>query len=363
MKNKTVLISAGGTGGHIVPALVLCEEFMEKGWHVVFVGNKDSLEEKMITVRHIQFLGIDVQKLYRNWTFQHVKFPVKLIKSVVTSYQIIKLYQPKIVVGTGGFVCGPVGLAAIFARVPLFLQEQNSFPGITTRFLGRFSQKVFLGYKSAKVYFSKNNTEYTGNPIQKGKLLSEEMIDFEKYRLKKDTLKLLVIGGSQGSLFINQMILKNLDYILNQGFEVIWQTGRSHLKDINEKILGRQGVYAFDFSDEMHKLYNSADLAICRAGALSLAELEVKKIPSILIPLPNAAGNHQLRNAKEFQNKGYGIVLEQKHIHDFERVFNLCVENISQKKEKFKSSIHLNAASHIYTSIIESLHLNLNQED
>ncbi len=353
--NKVIIVSAGGTGGHIIPALVLCEEFIKNGWQVRYIGNKDSLEERLVQERGISFYPIDVQKLYRNWTFQHLKFPIKLLKSVMTSYQLIKQINPRFIIGTGGFVCGPVGLAAILAKVPLYLQEQNSFPGITTRFLGRFARKVFLGYKAAKVFFSKDNTEYSGNPIQKEKLLSNETINYEQYGLNKDSLKLLIIGGSQGSLFINNMVLKNLDFILNQGFEVIWQTGKNHLETIKQQISDRKGVYAFDFTNEMYKLYNSSDIALCRAGALTLAELEVKKIPSILVPLPNAAGNHQLRNAREFQNKGYGIVLEQKLINDFEQIFNLCVENLNQKKDKFKSCIHMEAASYICHSISDSM--------
>ena len=144
MNNKRIIVSAGGTGGHIIPALVICEEFIKNGWQISYIGNKGSLEEKIVKNKGISFFPIDVQKLYRNFTFQHIKFPFKLIKSIVSSYRIIKEQKPQLIIGTGGFVSGPVGLAAILSKTPLYIHEQNCFPGLTTRFLGRYAKKVFI---------------------------------------------------------------------------------------------------------------------------------------------------------------------------------------------------------------------------
>ncbi|HPY95739.1 MAG TPA: undecaprenyldiphospho-muramoylpentapeptide beta-N-acetylglucosaminyltransferase [Candidatus Cloacimonadota bacterium] len=356
INNKRIVVSAGGTGGHITPALVICEEFLKDGWEILYIGNKDSLEEKIVTGKNIPFYPIDVQKLYRNWTIQHIKFPFKLLNSVIKSYLKIREYKPAFVIGTGGFVSGPVGIASILAKFPLFIHEQNSYPGITTRFLGKYAKKVYIAYEESKTHFAKGKTIYTGNPIYKDKLLSDEKIDFGKYNLKQDSKKLLILGGSQGSLFINTLILKNIEFIQSNGFEILWQTGKSHLKKIQNRIGNNDGIFTFDFSDELHKMYNSADMVICRAGALTLSEIESKKLPSMIIPLPDAAGNHQVCNALDFQNKGYAVVLEQKHCHNFQKVFLSCSENLDQIKDKFVDSIHLEASSVIYNSIIKTLH-------
>ncbi len=354
-KRKRIIVSAGGTGGHIIPALQICLELQKNNFEVYYIGNKDSLEEKIIKSNHIRFFGIDVQKLYREITLQHLKFPFKLVKSIIQCIVILRKIQPDCVIGTGGFVSGPVGIAAIFCKTPLFLQEQNSYPGITSRFLGLFAKRIYLGYKIARIYFNEEKTLFTGNPISLKLLQSEETINYEAYGLSKESVKLLIIGGSQGSEFINNLVIKNLDFLLNMGIELIWQTGVKQLESIKMKTIDRKGVYLFDFSTEMHKIYNSVDLSISRAGALILAELEVKKIPSIIIPLPSAAGNHQLRNAKEFQLKGYGHVLEQKNIQNFQRIFSLFFECVDEKKEKFKYSNHLEASTNIVSDIIHEL--------
>lgn len=358
IKKRRIIVSAGGTGGHIIPALEICLELQKNNFEVYYIGNKDSLEEKIIMNNKIRFFGIEVQKLYREITLQHLKFPYKLIRSIIQCIVILNKIKPCCVIGTGGFVSGPVGIASIFCKTPLFLQEQNSYPGITSKFLGLFAKKIYLGYKIARIYFKEEKTLYTGNPISMKLLQSDEVINFEDYQLSKDSLKLLIIGGSQGSEFINNLVLKNIDFLLNLGIELIWQTGVKQLNEIRKKTNDRKGIYLFDFTSEMYKIYNSVDLAISRAGALILAELEVKKIPSLIIPLPSAAGNHQLRNAKEFQLKGFGHVLEQKNIQNFQRIFSLFYECAEEKKEKFKHSNHLEASSNVVSDIIKELKLN-----
>lgn len=355
--NKHIVVSAGGTGGHIVPALAIAEEFIKQGYKVSYIGNKNSMEERLAKEKNLDFYPIDVQKLYRSFTFQHIKFPYKLIKSIIRSCIILNTIKPALFLGAGGFVCGPVGLAAIITKTPLFLQEQNSFPGITTRFLSLFSKKVYLGNAKAKDFFKKDNTFHSGNPIFSEKLKSLEKIDYNAYNLSENTMKLFIIGGSQGSLFINNLILKNLDYILSLDIEIIWQTGKNNLNELSRKLSNRKGIHLLGFTNEMHKIYNSVDLAISRSGALTLAELEVKKIPSLLIPLPSSAGNHQLQNAKDFQKKGFGLVLEQKDVNDFQRTFRYCLENFSKNKEQFQSSLHLDAANTIVNDIKKTLKL------
>lgn len=355
MQNYDFIVSGGGTGGHIIPALALSRQLTKSGYTVLFIGNKNGMEEKICLENKIPFYAIDVQKLYRKITLRHILFPLKLIKSVIDCVRIIIKVKPSAFIGTGGFVCGPAGLASVLAGIPLFLQEQNSFPGITTRFLAFFAKKVYLGFPDESGHFNSQKAILSGNPILTDRLKSQDKIDFNLYNLNPDTKKILVIGGSQGSLFINQLIMDNLDQILNSGYELIWQTGKNHLSDIKEKIKDRKGIYCFDFTSEMYKIYNSVDMVIGRAGAIVMAEIETKKLPAILIPLPTAAGNHQYYNALEFQKKGQGLVLEQKNKTGFTRTFEYFVEKQVQLKENFRQSLHQDSAEFITGDLLNYL--------
>jgi len=309
-----ILIAAGGTGGHIIPALAISEEFRKKGAKILWVGNRNGMEEKLAAENGFEFAAINVQKLYRKFTFAHIFFPFKLLKSILDSLKIIKKFQADIFIGCGGFVSGPVGFAAFLRKIPIFLQEQNSYPGLTTRILSRFAKKIFLGNRGAEKFLPNGKTIFSGNPINPNVVSETATPDLQIFGLKADSVKLLILGGSQGSAIINRNFFPILDEILKTGIEVIWQIGKFSYKKYAEKIEGKSGVYGFAFSSEMGKIYNAVDFAISRAGAISLAEMETKKIPAILIPLPSAAGNHQYFNALELVNKNVAILLEQKNL-------------------------------------------------
>jgi len=350
-----ILIAAGGTGGHIIPALSIADELQKKNAKILFVGNRNSLEEELVQKSGIPFKSINVQKFYRKFTLEHLKFPFKLLNSIFASKKIIREFQPDAFLGTGGFVSGPVGYAAHLKKIPIFLQEQNSFPGATTRILSKYAEKIFLGNEGAKKYFPSGKVIISGNPINTNVINEKEKIDFKKYGLKKDSLKLFLFGGSQGSLILNNNLLPIVDDILNKGIEIIWQTGKYSFEKIKEKVKKKTGIYIFDFSNEMGKIYNSVDFAIARAGALSLAELETKRIPSILIPLPSAAGNHQHFNAQELVEKDIAFLLEQKNLNH-----KILKDQILEMKEKymemkknFGESKHLNSSKIIAKEILK----------
>jgi len=352
-----ILIAAGGTGGHIIPALAIASELKKKGCEILFVGNKNSLEEELVKKSGIPFKSINVQKFYRKITFEHLKFPFKLMNSIFASKKIIREFQPDAFLGTGGFVSGPVGYAAHLKKIPIFLQEQNSFPGATTRILSKYAKKIFLGNEGAKKYFPSEKIIISGNPINTNVISEKEKIDFEKYGLKINSLKLFLFGGSQGSLILNNNLLKIVDDLLDNGIEIIWQAGKYSFDKIIEKVKNKTGIYIFDFSNKMGKIYNSVDFAIARAGALSLAELETKRIPSILIPLPSAAGNHQYFNALELEKKNVALILEQKCLNPA-----ILKEKILEMKEKYLKikknygeSKHLDSAKIITEEIIKNI--------
>ena len=359
MKNlkKKVIIAAGGTGGHIIPAISIAEELIKNNIDVLFVGNKNSMEQELTAKREIAFKSINVQKFYRKITLAHFKFPFKLLKSIHDSKKIIRNFQPDAFIGTGGFVSGPVGYAAHLKKVPIFLQEQNSYPGATTRILSKYAEKIFLGNKGAEKYLLGNKLVFSGNPINNRIIGETEKIDFAEFGLKENTTKLFLLGGSQGSVVLNKTFLPIVDELLENGIEIIWQIGKFSFNEFYPKIQNKKGIYGFDFTDEIGKIYNSVDFVIARAGAISLAELETKKLPSILIPLPSAAGNHQFYNAMELKKKKVAEIIEQKDLNPEvlkETIFE-TKRNYMKMKEDFEDSKHIEAARIICDFIVRKI--------
>ena len=309
-----LIIGAGGTGGHIIPAIAVALQMAEMKWEVTFIGNSDSMEESLVQKYKFKFLPIKVQKIYRKLTLEHIKFPVLFIRSFLQCLSYMTKIKPDAVFCTGSFVSGPVALAAVLKKIPLYFQDGNSYPGLTTRLMKKYSAHVFISSKTAERFLSNASCLLTGNPILKYSKIDKNTIKWGSFNLSANSRKLFIVGGSQGSVLINQAIGDSLDSILEMGIEVIWQTGKAHKSQILNKYCNKQGVHIFDFTDNMSQYYQMSDFAIARAGALSIAELEEHKIPTIFIPLPTAAGNHQYKNAVAQRDKGVGVLLEQQHL-------------------------------------------------
>lgn len=235
---KRIIVSAGGSGGHIIPALSIIKELQKLGFEVLYIGNKNSMEEELVRNLHIDFEEIDVQKLYRKFTVAHLKFPFKLISSINKCSKIIKKYQPDAFLGTGGFVSGPAGYAAKKARIPIFLQEQNSYPGLTTRILSKYATKIFIGNKGAEKYLSKERCIFTGNPINVSTLEEKGVLDLKKSGMHHGNPKLLLTGGSQGSVILNNALYEIIDRLLDEGIEVFWQIGRYSFNKFDSLLKG-----------------------------------------------------------------------------------------------------------------------------
>ncbi|MFC1887242.1 undecaprenyldiphospho-muramoylpentapeptide beta-N-acetylglucosaminyltransferase [Candidatus Cloacimonadota bacterium] len=354
---KKVLIAAGGSGGHIIPALSIAAELQKRDCQIHYIGNFDSMEERLVHQEGITFSAIDVQKIYRKLTFAHFRFPYKLLKSIKNSRTVIQEFVPDAFLGTGGFVSGPVGYAAHLEKVPIFLQEQNSYPGLTTRILSKWSDTIFLGNRQAEKYFVDKRVIHSGNPIKKDIMDTDEKLDFTGLGLREDTVKVLILGGSQGSVAINKVILDIVDKLLKMGIEIIWQIGKYSYSEISQKIKGKQGIYYFDFTNEIGRIYNSVDMAITRAGAISIAEMESKQIPCLFIPLPTAAENHQYHNAKEQVDNGTARIIEQKHFSrsTLLETMKIMLKEKDKMKSNFKQSSHLKAAENIAAEIVNRI--------
>lgn len=370
MKSIKIAVSAGGTGGHIVPALSVCKELINNNIEVYYIGNKNSMESDLVKrVPEIkEFYAINVQRLYRRITIKHFLFPVRLLISIYQCFRYLKKIKPDAFIGFGGFVSGAPAFASMILGVPVYLQEQNCNPGITNKITGYFSKKVFLAYRESFKYFSLAKCIHSGNPIEVKESV-KHTLNYEDFNLNQNTKKLLVVGGSQGSLFINNIILENLEWLNQNNIEVIWQTGSAHLNTIqndltskfyldNKKQYMKKGVYVFDFSDRLNVFYANSDFILCRGGALTLAEAEVYKLPAFIIPLPSAAVNEQYYNACSVQKRKLGVMFEQKDKSQFQDKFIRFVsesEQMYSEKSKHEDVIHLKAAKIIVNTLLKDI--------
>ncbi len=326
------VFGCGKTGGHIYPALALAHEFAQLGHENMFIGNADSLEERLVKQEGYGFFTIKVEKLSRKLDPSLFAFPFHLGTSILKSVSYLKKLRPDAVVCTGGFVSGPVAIAAILLKIPLFFHESNSFPGLTTKHLAKYTTITFVCWDMAFKLLKGAPVEMSQIPLMSRKA-SKDQAAQKVEAFDKHKPIILISGGSQGSLGINQAIDSALDRMLAKGWQLIWQTGKSGYQQFQKKHQDKSQVLVFDFSPALPLYYQIADLAITRSGAMTLAEQMDNHIPAILIPLPSSAENHQLYNAREQEAKGIAICLEQKELNPDSLI--KAVESILINKEKY----------------------------
>jgi len=313
MVNKQlVLICAGGTGGHIIPALSIAKNLMQQGYTVHWLGSRHGLEAQLVPKVNIEISYISISGLRGKGWLTWLAAPYNLIVALTQALKIIMRLQPSIVIGMGGFVAGPAGLAAWLLRKRLIIHEQNAIPGTTNRILSRIATKVLTGFpESFKNISKKANIYYTGNPVRDILTTIAEPRDrFINRRHKK--LKLLVIGGSRGARILNQCVPVASSKCMRDKIEIWHQAGQNNVEDT--KALYQQ--YNVDarveaFIEDMQAAYTWADLVVCRAGALTISELAAVGIGSILVPFRGAVDNHQLYNAKYLADKGAAIIVTE----------------------------------------------------
>ena len=311
-----IILAGGGTGGHVFPAIYIAR-YLKKYWgaRCEFIGTGRGIESIKVPQAGFVLKKIWISGFKRGFYISNLLFPLKLIVSMIQSKREIKYFKPDLVIGTGGYVSGPVLYQAVKMNIPTAIQEQNSYPGITTRILSGRVDHVFLAYEESLKYL-KNLPQYSivGNPVQFDfqNVSREEALRF--FNLKKNLTTILIFGGSQGASNINQAI----DRLINQGIlknvQVIWQTGSAHIEQIQQKYKDYKDINLciLPFIDRMDFAYKVSDFAICRSGAMTISELAAAGLPAILIPLPHAAANHQFKNASAVAKKGGAIVVEDK---------------------------------------------------
>ena len=309
MSPKKFIISGGGTGGHVYPAIAIANALKESNPEneILFIGAKGKMEMDKVPQAGFPIKGLWISGLQRKLTVKNLMFPVKLIVSLLNTFMIIKKFKPDAVVGVGGFASGPTLRVAAMLGIPVVIQEQNSYPGITNRVLSKKAKKICVAYPGLERFFPKEKIVLTGNPVRKDILnLSDKKQDgYRHFGLDPYKKTLLVVGGSLGARSINLGIEKYLKDLLALDIQILWQTGKSYTipKDLPE------GVKAMTFIEKMDLGYAVADFVVSRAGALAVSEIALVKIPAVLVPYPFASEDHQTKNAMSLVEGEAAILL------------------------------------------------------
>lgn len=313
MKKKyKILISGGGTGGHIFPALSIANALRRRlNVDILFVGADNRMEMERVPAAGYPIKGLPVVGFNRKNLLKNIPVLFKLRKSLGMARKIVKDFQPDIAIGVGGYCSGPTLKAAQKLGVPTLLQEQNSYAGVTNKLLAQKAEKICVAYEGLERFFPADKIILTGNPVRKDLLENNlsRAAACKSFGLADNRPTLLVVGGSLGALTVNESMEAGLKSLVNAGCQVIWQTGKSFLPRAKEAAKGLSGVVVTAFISDMGAAYGAATLVVSRAGAGSISELEVLGKPVILIPSPNVAEDHQTKNAQALATRGAAILI------------------------------------------------------
>lgn len=335
-----ILLSGGGTGGHIYPALALVRRIKEQYPHAEFlyIGTDRGLESKIVPKAGVPFQSVEIQGLRRSLSLDNLKTLFLMATSISKSKKIIKEFQPDVVVGTGGYVCAPVLYAASRLGIPSIIHEQNSVAGVTNKFLARYVDKICLCFEDARNDFQKyaDKVIYTGNPRAQEVVSITEKTSLSNYQLKEDLPTVLIFGGSRGAEKINQSLVDAASSFAGKPYQALLITGDIHYEKIKKQIEALvpavTNVKVVPYVEQMPALFNSIDLVACRSGATTLTELTALGIPSILIPSPYVTNNHQLKNAQSLSKNSAAEIIEEVDLNE-KSLFSL-IDSLLTNPEK-----------------------------
>ena len=363
MKQK-LIISGGGTGGHIFPALAIAQEW-RKRWpdtDILFVGAKGAMEEEIIpkkghAYKSVWISGIHRKKTLRN-LWRNASFPLKLVVSLFQSRKILREFGPDLVIGTGGFASGPMGRAATQKGIPLFILEANAYPGLVNRWLAPKAKLILLGNGAAKKYFKDYQTVTTGNPIRSLSSI-DKVKAAEIMGLDSGSPTLLSVGGSLGAASINKALLANIDKLASSDAQLIWQCGKHYYEELKEQVPNNPRIKLMPFIENMEAAYSMADVVISRAGGSTMSELIALNKAAILIPSPNVAEDHQTKNALSLTEQNAALLVkDQEAQHTLVDTALALLGNSDQLntlKEQIKKVEKFNSAEKIVDEITEAL--------
>ena len=321
-KKLKVLMSGGGTGGHIFPAVAIAQEIQKRfpDAEFLFMGANGKMEMEKVPQAGFKIEGLNIAGFDRGNLLANINLPFKVISSLLKARKIIKEFQPDFAVGTGGFASGPALFIAARMGIPTFIQEQNSLPGKTNIFNAKKAKTVFTAYPNMEKFFNGTKTLFLGNPIRKN--IITDIIDSdlakEKLGLEKGKLTILSVGGSLGSRTLNNGWKENLNNVLEKDYQLIWQTGKLDYKNILEetKDIHSRNIQIVEFIKNMEMAYSAADVIVSRAGAIAISELAIAKKPVLLVPFPFAAEDHQTKNAQTLVEKNAAKMVKDTEMKD-----------------------------------------------
>ncbi|MFT5737203.1 MAG: UDP-N-acetylglucosamine--N-acetylmuramyl-(pentapeptide) pyrophosphoryl-undecaprenol N-acetylglucosamine transferase [Maribacter sp.] len=341
MDNYRFIISGGGTGGHIYPAIAIANELKRRfpKAEFLFVGAKDRMEMEKVPQAGYKIEGLWITGIQRKLSYKNLMFPFKLISSLIKAGNIVKRVKPHAVIGTGGFASGPLLRMASGRGIPCVLQEQNSYAGITNKLLKDRVQKICVAYDGMERFFPADKIVKTGNPVR-ADLVSltvnkKDALDFFELNPTKKTV--LVLGGSLGARRINSLVSEKLAFFQDLGVQVLWQCGKGYIKEYKGHT--NETVKVHSYLNDMDKAYVAADIIISRAGAGSVSELCIVGKPTFFIPSPNVAEDHQTKNAQSLENQSAAILIRESDLNaDFEASF-IAVFNSEEKQGELSSNM------------------------
>jgi len=337
-KSKKIIISGGGTGGHIFPAISIANALrrIDPDIEILFVGAEKRMEMEKVPAAGYRIIGLPVSGFYRSLTLKNIGVLYRLTRSIFLARKIIKEFHPDVAVGVGGYASGPVLKQAGRMGIPTLIQEQNSYAGVTNRLLAKKASVICVAYEGMEKYFPSEKLIKTGNPVRQNfdnlENLREEAVSF--FNLKRDIPVVLILGGSLGAGTINKSLAGNIERLMESGCQWLWQTGKNYFENINVLITPEQrGIISVQsFINRMDYAFAAADIIISRAGAGTISELCLVGKPVILVPSPNVAEDHQTKNALALSYKNAAIMIKDNEAS--KRLVDEAIKLVSDKQEK-----------------------------
>lgn len=352
------MISGGGTGGHLYPAIAIAEALkkLDSSIEILFVGALGKLEMEKVPQLGYSIIGLDIRGFNRSFSWENLKFPYRLLKSYLMSRKILKDFKPQLTIGVGGYASGPLLWAAGQIGIPTLIQEQNSYPGRTNLLLAKKAKVISVAYLGMDQFFEASKIKLTGNPIRNSFLNSpiSKPHAIKEFGLVTDLPILLILGGSGGAKVINESILNGLDKIEQSKIQIIWQTGAAYyeriLLKVKEFLKGEinPAWKIIPFLDQIQSAYSASDLIISRAGAGTISEISLMGKPVILVPSPNVAEDHQTKNAKALVQRNAAILVPDSEA--FEKVIPKALELIKNEEAKKQLSKNILSLSYPHAS-------------
>jgi UDP-N-acetylglucosamine--N-acetylmuramyl-(pentapeptide) pyrophosphoryl-undecaprenol N-acetylglucosamine transferase len=345
MKASRIIISGGGTGGHIYPAIAIANAIKEKqpNAEILFVGANGKMEMEKVPKAGYEIIGLDIAGLQRKLTLKNFSFPFKLLKSLARAKEIVKDFKPDVAIGVGGYASGPLLRQAGKVGVPTLIQEQNSYPGITNKLLAKKAKKICVAYDKMERFFEASKIVFTGNPVRKEilNIKGKKGRGQKHFGLEEEKKTLLIIGGSLGARTINNSIKNAATMLKDNNIQVLWQTGKYYYEEMKSFVEENEltNIKVHDFIYEMDLAYASADLVVSRAGALSISELCLVGKPTILVPSPNVSEDHQTKNAMALVNHNAAVLVADSEAP--ESLGNEVIELIGNEDKLLKLSVNI----------------------